>query len=270
MALMNCPKCGRQISDKATKCVHCNYELVKIEKRCPECQEIINEDIEICPKCGCPINGNNGSANNELQKVEVIKVRVNSKKIIIICIVALMAICTVVGVIIGVKKHNDKKAENLHIEQVNDYADNYSEVSRKILSGAADAESCGNLIKSVWYNSIYEKSDYETNKYTKSGSKYNDFNTSLKNLFDDYEFSKKIEGIEINQREVADIMKQLKNPPDEWKEAYEVLNDYYDAYLSLTNLVVNPTGSLQSFSESFNSADSEVSKYYSKVKNEIN
>lgn len=106
MALMNCPKCGRQISDKATKCVHCNYELVKIEKRCPECQEIINEDIEICPKCGCPING---SANNELQKVEVIKVRVNSKKIIIICIVALMAICTVVGVIIGAKNIMIKK-----------------------------------------------------------------------------------------------------------------------------------------------------------------
>ena len=269
MALMNCPNCGKQISDKSTKCVHCDYELIKLEKRCPECQEIINDDTLICPKCGFPIDKTKEETNNELQKVEVIKVRVNTKRIIIICIASLIVICTIIGVIVGIKKYNNKKAEDLHIEQVNDYADNYKEVSRKMLSGAADAESCGNLIKSVWYNSIYEESDYETNKYTKSGSKYNDFNTSLNNLFADYEFSKKIEGIEINQRQVAEIMKQLKNPPDEWEESYEVLKEYYDAYLTLTELVVNPTGSLQTFSENFNSADSDVSKYYSKIKNEI-
>ncbi|SFW50405.1 double zinc ribbon domain-containing protein [Ruminococcus flavefaciens] len=269
MALMNCPNCGKQISDKSTKCVHCDYELVKLEKRCPECQEIINEDTKICPKCGCPIEETKETSSKELQKVEVIKVRVDTKKIIIICIAVLILIGVVVGVIFGVKKYNNKKAEDLHVEQVNNYETNYKEVSRKMLSGAADAESCGNLIKKVWYNSIYEESDYETNKYTKSGSTYNDFNTSLRNLFADEDFSMEIEGIEKNQKEVADIMKQLKNPPDEWKDSYEVLKGYYDAYLTLTELATNPTGSLQSFSENFNNADSEVSKYYSKIKNEI-
>ena len=39
-------------------------------------------------------------------------------------------------------------------------------------------------------------------------------------------------------------MKDLVNPPEEYKEAYEKLQDFYDSYLELTNLVISPTGSL--------------------------
>lgn len=35
-----------------------------------------------------------------------------------------------------------------------------------MLDGAAKAENAGNLIKSVWYNAIYEERDTETDKYT--------------------------------------------------------------------------------------------------------
>ena len=54
------------------------------------------------------------------------------------------------------------------------------------------------------------------------------------------------------------MMKDLKNPPEEHQEAYEALKEYYDAYLELTNLATDPTGSLQTFSEAFNAADTEV------------
>ena len=37
---------------------------------------------------------------------------------------------------------------------------------------------------------------------------------------------------------------------------------YYDAYLELTNLAISPTGSLQSYTDDFNEADSNVLKYY--------
>lgn len=39
-------------------------------------------------------------------------------------------------------------------------------VSYTMLDGAAKAENAGNLIKSVWYNAIYEERDTETDKYT--------------------------------------------------------------------------------------------------------
>lgn len=57
MALIKCPKCGKEISDKAEKCPHCG-EFLKINQKsiiCSECKEILNEDEKVCYKCGCPI-----------------------------------------------------------------------------------------------------------------------------------------------------------------------------------------------------------------------
>ena len=32
MALIKCPECGREISDKSERCIHCGYPLSNIEK----------------------------------------------------------------------------------------------------------------------------------------------------------------------------------------------------------------------------------------------
>ena len=34
MAMMECPNCGEQVSDKAKKCVHCGAVLIPEENRC--------------------------------------------------------------------------------------------------------------------------------------------------------------------------------------------------------------------------------------------
>lgn len=40
MAMMECPNCGEQVSDKAKKCVHCGVILIPEEKRyCQECAQ---------------------------------------------------------------------------------------------------------------------------------------------------------------------------------------------------------------------------------------
>ena len=133
----------------------------------------------------------------------------------------------------------------------------------EMLYGASDAESAGNLIKKVWHNAIYEERDTETDKYTKPKGYFSgDFNDALALLFSDTSFSVKIQDIKINQASVKNMMKDLQNPPDEYESAYDSLKDLYDAYLDLTNLAINPTGSLQSFSNSFNDADSKLLKCY--------
>ena len=33
MAIISCPECGRQVSDKALKCPHCNYPIENLEKQ---------------------------------------------------------------------------------------------------------------------------------------------------------------------------------------------------------------------------------------------
>ena len=55
MAMISCPNCGGQVSDKAKKCVHCGTVLIPEEKRyCPECGAELEESAVFCEKCGCP------------------------------------------------------------------------------------------------------------------------------------------------------------------------------------------------------------------------
>lgn len=59
MAIIKCPHCGNDVSDKATSCIHCGSSLVvePIESSfvCPECKKNIPIDSSICPFYGCPI-----------------------------------------------------------------------------------------------------------------------------------------------------------------------------------------------------------------------
>lgn len=57
MALIKCPECNNQISDKADACPHCGMPvkemLSKISKReCPECGAMVEAESEECPECG--------------------------------------------------------------------------------------------------------------------------------------------------------------------------------------------------------------------------
>lgn len=60
MALIKCPECGKNVSDKATVCIHCGYSLnnhspKESKVKCPECGEEIPNNEKICPFCGYPI-----------------------------------------------------------------------------------------------------------------------------------------------------------------------------------------------------------------------
>ena len=258
MAMIQCPKCGKDISDKSEKCVHCGAKFVPDERICEECGEVLKKTDKVCSKCGCPVS----SKNDKPQQVEVtgvsIKPKMTKKKIIIL--VSILVGLIAIG--IGAKIIVDKKAQ----ANSEEYKSNLETIVLDMLSGAAKAEKCGNLIKKVWNNSIFKQSDPETDKYTHDYWSYNDFNTALKKLFDDTSFSAQIKSIEDNQSRVASQMKNMKNPPEEWKDAYDDLKDYYEEYLNFTNLVISPSGSLTSFSSSFNDADSKTLNMYNKMK----
>lgn len=270
MAMTTCPNCGEQISDKAKKCVHCGTVLVPEEKKCcPDCGAELEEGMDTCPKCGCPIE-NTIETEKTPQQVEVtgVKITKKSKKIIVIATIAVIvaAIITVLGVQTH-KKNVAAKAAAEAQKQSEEYGTNLNMAAYSMLSGASDAETCGNLIKQVWYNAIYEKSDSKTDKYTKPKGYYvSDFNDALQNLFSDSSFSSQIADINDNKDTVNSLMKKLKNPPEEYKDAYESLSKLYDAYISLTNLATDPTGSLQTYSQNFNDADNETLNCYNALK----
>lgn len=51
MAMIKCPECGRQISDKAPFCPNCGVAIASKIIRCPQCGEIYFKDQEMCPNC---------------------------------------------------------------------------------------------------------------------------------------------------------------------------------------------------------------------------
>ncbi|MBQ4550349.1 MAG: zinc ribbon domain-containing protein [Oscillospiraceae bacterium] len=271
MALIKCSHCEKEISDKAKVCPQCGQPVVLVtpapeEKPilCEECGTEIPEGVDACPNCGCPVSINDEIVEETPQKVEVTAVNLpkmnqNTKKYIIIASVAVLAI--IIAFFVGNKMKEQKLAEEAAQRSAN-YASSLKTASYTMLLGAIDAEDAGNLIKSVWYNAIYEEYDSETNKYTRPNGYYVDFNDALSNLFSDHDFSSKVSSIESNQELVAELMKDLKNPPEEYEDAYEAIKELYDAYTALTNLATNPTGSLQTFSQTFNEADTAVANCY--------
>ena len=261
MAMITCPNCGEQVSDKAKKCVHCGTILIQEEKKkCAECGAELEEESTECPNCGCPVDEVNALVEPEKpQKVEVTGVKVAKRVKIIIGIVAALLLVGG-GTFFGVNQYQKKRA----VEQ---YANNLESASYPMLSGAGEAETCGNLIKQVWYNAIYKEEDDSTDKYTKEDGYFvSDFNDALGNLFLDTSFERKISSIKENQKKVNSLMKELKNPPEEYKDAYEAISELYDAYISLTNLATDPSGSLQTFSTNFNEADTETLNCYNAMK----
>ena len=146
---------------------------------------------------------------------------------------------------------------------VSTYQANARSVSGKMLASAAEAETACNLIKSVWYNAIYEGRDTTTDKYTRpKGYFVDDFNEALGNLFSDSSFTSDIKSIENDKSSIPSTMKDLRNPPEGCEELYEALKEYHDAYLELVNMAINPSGNLGTYSSSFSEADNEVIKTY--------
>ena len=54
MAIIKCPECGHQISDKAPVCPSCGVEIAGKVIKCPNCGEVYFRDQEMCPNCHRP------------------------------------------------------------------------------------------------------------------------------------------------------------------------------------------------------------------------
>jgi len=63
MALIRCPKCGNEVSEKASSCPHCGLSLSenlqKEKLKCPECSSELTDNATFCPNCGYPIRKEN-------------------------------------------------------------------------------------------------------------------------------------------------------------------------------------------------------------------
>lgn len=101
MAMIPCPDCGQEISDKAKKCIHCGkvlIEEVKPQKFCAECGKEIDITAEECPFCGCPVE----PEKPEIPAVAEITKSVKKNKKPIIIAAAIAAVILVIVLIANV------------------------------------------------------------------------------------------------------------------------------------------------------------------------
>lgn len=270
MALIKCPECGKEISDKATSCVFCGRELKKLDesgtslKICAECGAELSEIDKVCPKCGYPI-----SQNDDTQKVEITSVKIKKSTKRTICgVIGLILFCIIC--VFGYKTYTEQEKNKQYIESYNEYIGNVEMIRILMLAGGSDAESLCNLTLKVWGNSIYKEKDDETDKYTRpEGFFVKDFNEAIMNLYSDETTIDTISNIEKNQASVRDLMKELQNPPDELNQCYETISELYVSYNALMDLAISPSGNYSSFNESKNTVISDFMASYQKLDTQI-
>lgn len=270
MAMIKCSECGKEISDKARKCPYCGKvfeeeKTVMNTKKCSECGTILSETDQTCPNCGCPVEEECAQTKEKPQEVQISSVKVgnHTKKILIGVIIALI-VCAVGG--IGFKIYSNQQEK----KNYNAYIDNLEKAQELMISGGSDAETLCNLTAQVWSNAIYEKSNSETDKYTKKDGRFvSDFNTALGNLFADADTKSTVTGIEGNQEDVKQLMKKLQDVPDGLDKCYDSLVELNTAYGTLTDLAINPTGNYNSFTSNKSTAVSDFMSAYDKLDTQI-
>ena len=74
--LVKCPECGKEISKKAKKCVHCGKilnENPSAKLYCSDCGKEIPAKATECPNCGCPVEDDAEAVSTKTQSSNKIK-----------------------------------------------------------------------------------------------------------------------------------------------------------------------------------------------------
>lgn len=155
MAMIKCPECGQEISDKAKKCVHCGKILIEDKpatKICSDCGKENPIDATECVHCGCPFEEET-TVETPVQTTVAEKPKKNKKKIIIPIVAAVVVIA--VGLIIyNVKVVKPKNTYNEAMTLLE--KGKYDEADKLLdsISGYKDVATIQEQIK--WESIVYE------------------------------------------------------------------------------------------------------------------
>ena len=254
MALISCPGCGKEVSDKAYRCPKCGFLLKERPSQiCTECGEIIPTDAACCPNCGAPVQSIADSPDMIGQMAGPGAFQPQKKRKggwIVAIVLAAIACC------ISFYYHS----ETVRIDTYNKFVDLYNTMSQ----GSAKAEEANCLIIDVWHNCIWQNSDPSTDVYTRKnsgeGAFYTDFNDAIDVLYRDEAFAEKVREIYDHQTKATSILRELTDLPDSFLEEYSDFKNCYTLFLKFTDMSVSPQGNLAAFTDDHNSLDRELAE----------
>lgn len=222
---------------------------------CPECSKEISDKVKACPFCGYPFQEESETETPDVQKVEVSGVHLsvseaNKKRWFKR---GLFVIAIALGLIAGIMVYQKIEAKRLEAEAIaleQTYHEEVVNILDEMVTHTAMAEKLLNLTGRVWQNAIEEEPDPQTDPYTKteSGFYVSDFNTALHNLYADEKTKKTTTELEESQNHINIAIKALDQTPASYEKVHDELIELNSAYQAVLELAINPTGSLYTFS----------------------
>lgn len=241
MDFVTCPSCGQvQARAEDGKCIKCGAFIQMAPK---EKKEELREE---------------GSSRKEDAAIGVerpAKKRKSKRVAGVVTLISLLvvgAVCTTLF---------------MKIQRKKEYIDALYDLQFNVVFGGSEAEDLGNLTRDVWYDAIFEEYNTDTWEYVRgeTGSYVIDFNDAIRNLSSDPDIKSQKAIISASLEAAGDAMDVLKNPPGHMREYYELAFDLYTEFSNLCNLAINPSGSLQSYTDDFREVDGEVADLYERL-----
>lgn len=228
MALINCPECNKEISDKVINCPHCGYPLVS------EAQLKKN------------------SATNLAEKV------IKKKKAIII---SLLAVLGFVAILITYRVHiNNVKLAKVQKEKA-EINILFKDSITMITNAGNNATDTCSIILDVWsnaksrdFNEVFKymfTGDIKDHEYSGLGMDKQGFsgfswgNTAEKMN----SFKGRLDALDKEKADVDSKLQKIKQiKSDEFEKELDAIVSYYNSYLKLYNAATKPSGNQLNYS----------------------
>jgi hypothetical protein len=235
---------------------------------CPECNKEISDKVKACPYCGHPVS-DDIDKHNQVQQVEVtgVKLKKGINKNVIVTIPLIIVIAIIA--FLGIRYINEQKAQRLYEESFNTYIDNLNKFQSLIFNEYLYIEGFTGWTLQVWSDAIWEYPDDAVHEYIRPKGYFVDWKEALTNLYSDASTKLVIQGIEDKQTAIQALMKELQNPPKGLETCYATATEMYTAYQGYVNLAINPSGNYVSYRDSVGSKDSDFWEANKKLQSQI-
>ncbi|MDZ5711369.1 hypothetical protein [Jeotgalibacillus haloalkalitolerans] len=136
-----------------------------------------------------------------------------------------------------------KEETQSSVENSSDYHAKVEALQEAMMEAGIKAEEMTDQYYSVWYDVIYE------DEVQIGGNVAKDFDTALYYQYIEFSDDGSIEELEELMASVETQISDLKSPPAEYQQTYDTQLEMYLSLKALSSLAIEPSGSLDSFTD---------------------